>query len=243
MAPALQVEDVEKHLGSRVRDPYGRVLGTLVSFYSEVDGTVSGIEVSREDGGLIYIPAERASSTTEGIVVIPEWRVEAVKVEQQLDRARKRARAVEDLFSSKEIGSQSYEEMKKSIEGILSRLRERAKGVRSILRKRLGELEDEILHIDKASNHLKLGYTSGEVGEQRFKAGIEVLRASRARAVDEKRDVEKHLELLEKLESEAVLPQKIAPSLQAAPEPQAEVTAPAQAPQQGEAPIQVRIVS
>lgn len=242
MAPALQVEDVEKHLGSRVRDPYGRILGALVSFYSEVDGTVSGLEISREDGSLLYIPAERASSTPDGIVVIPEWKVEAVKVGHQLDRARKRARAVEDLFSSKEIGSQAYEEMKKSIEGVLARLRERAKGVKGILRKRLGELEDEILHIDKAANHLKLGYTSGEIGEQRFKAGIEALRASRMRAVDEKKDVEKHLELLEKLESEAVLPQKIAPGVQAASEAQAAVSTPAQVPQQ-EAPIQVRIVS
>lgn len=231
----VTVDEVEKNLGAKVKDPYGRVLGFLVSIYSDIDGTVSGVEVLREDGFLISVPSERVSITTEGIVIIPEWRIEAIKVEQQLDRARKRLRALEDLFLSKEISSQAYEEMKKGLEATLARLRERSKQVRGMLRKRLGELEDELLHIDKAINHLKLGYTSGEVGEQRYKDSIEMLRSSKNRALDEKRDLEKHIELLEKLETEASIPQKIAPEVQ-----QPKIEAPQQAQQK---PIEVRIVS
>lgn len=231
----VTVDEVEKNLGAKVKDPYGRVLGFLVSIYSDIDGTVSGVEVLREDGFLFSVPSERVSITTEGIVIIPEWRIEAIKVEQQLDRARKRLRALEDLFLSKEISSQAYEEMKKGLEATLARLRERSKQVRGMLRKRLGELEDELLHIDKAINHLKLGYTSGEVGEQRYKDSIEMLRSSKNRALDEKRDLEKHIELLEKLETEASIPQKIAPEVQ-----QPKIEAPQQAQQK---PIEVRIVS
>lgn len=231
----VTVDEIEKSLGSKVKDPYGRVLGFLVSIYSDIDGTVSGVEILREDGFLSSVPSERVSITTEGIVIIPEWRIEAFKVEQQLDRARKRLRALEDLFLSKEIGSQAYEEMKKSLEATLARLKERSKQVRGMLRKRLGELEDEILHIDKAINHLKLGYTSGEIGEQRYKDSVEMLRSSKNRALDEKRDLEKHIELLEKLETEASIPQKIAPEIQ-----QPKIEAPQQAQQK---PIEVRIVS
>ncbi|HWQ17102.1 MAG TPA: CdvA-like protein [Sulfolobales archaeon] len=233
----VSIDEIEKHLGSKVRDPYGRILGVLSSIYSDVDGSVTGIEIMREDGYLSYIPSERVNVSPETLIVLPEWRVEAIKVEQQLDRARKRARALEELFSSKEMGSQAYEEMKKSLEATLSRLREKAKSVRNTLRKRLGELEDEILHIDKAINHLKLGYTSGEIGEQRFKTSIEGLRGSKARAVDEKSDIEKHLELLEKLENEAIVPQKIPIEVQAT---QPKIEAPQQAQSK---PIEVRIVS
>ena len=235
----VHIDEVEKHLGSRVVDPYGRVLGILSSIYSDIDGSVTGIEVLREDGALLNIPSERISVTPDGVVVIPEWKVEAIKVGQQLDRARKRSRALEDLFSSKEIGSQAYEEMKKSIEATLARLRERSRQVKSILKKRLGEIEDEILHLDKAINHLKLGYTSGEISEQRFKASIEGLRAARSRYLEEKKDVEKHIETLEKLETEvSVQPAqpKIQPDVQI-PQPRVEVQ------QSQQKPIEVRIVS
>ena len=233
----VSIDEIEKHLGSRVRDPYGRILGVLVSIYSDVDGTITGIEVMREDGYLSYVPSERVSISPEALIVLPEWRVEAVRIEQQLDRARKRARALEELFSSKDIGSQAYEEMKKGLEATLSRLKEKARNARGMLKKRLGELEDEILHIDKAINHLKLGYTAGEIGEQRFKTSIDGLRSSKSRAQDEKSDIEKHLELLERLENEAIVPQKIPVEVQAT-QPKIE------APQQGQTkPIEVRIVS
>jgi uncharacterized membrane protein len=202
------LEEIEKFMGSKVTDPYGRVLGVLTSAYSDVDGNISGIEIVSEDYSIKYISAERIVVSHDGIIVLPEWRVEAVKVEAQLDRARKRARAIEDLYINKEISSQAYEEMKKQIDATLSRLREKAKQVRSLLRKRLGEIEDEILHVDKATNHLKLLYSSGEISEQRFKASIDVLRSSRNRLIDEKKDLEKHLELIEKLEVETTAPIK-----------------------------------
>jgi len=235
----VHIDEVEKNLGSRVVDPYGRVLGVLSSIYSDVDGSVSGIEVLRDDGVLLSIPSERISVTPDGIVVTPEWKIEAIRVEQQLDRARKRSRALEDLFISKEIGSQAYEEMKKSIEAVLARLRERSKQVKGILKKRLGEIEDEILHLDKAINHLKLGYTSGEIGEQRFKASIEGLRAAKNRYLEEKRDVEKHIETLEKLETDVSV-QPVQAKFQAdvqIPQPKVEVQ------QAQQKPIEVRIVS
>ncbi|MDT7889239.1 MAG: CdvA-like protein [Desulfurococcales archaeon] len=231
------IDEVEKHLGSRVRDPYGRTLGILSSIYSDIDGSVSSIEILREDGILLNIPSERISITPDGIIVIPEWKIEAIRVEQHLDRARKRSRALEDLFSSKEIGSQAYEEIKKGLDATLTRLRERSKQVKGLLRKRLGEIEDELLHLDKAINHLKLSYTSGEIGEQRFKASIENLRAARNRYIDEKKDVEKHIEALEKLETDAVIQPKIPTEIQVA-QPKIEM------PQQNQQkPIEVRIVS
>ncbi|MEM4971760.1 MAG: CdvA-like protein, partial [Sulfolobales archaeon] len=155
----------------------------------------------------------------------------------QLDRARKRSRALEDLYSSKEIGSQAYEEIKKSLEATLNRLKERSKQVKNLLRKRLGEIEDEILHLDKAMNHLKIGYTAGEINEQRFKASIENLRSVRNKYLDEKKDVETHIELLEKLETETTFQPKIQVEAQIV-QPKVDI-----AQQTQQKPIEVRIVS
>jgi chromosome segregation ATPase len=204
----VSIEEVEKYLGSKITDPYGRVVGVLSSIYSDVDGNVSGVEVVSEDYSIKYVGSERLVISHDGLIILPEWKVEALKVEAQLDRARKRARAIEDLYLNKEISSQAYEEMKKQIEATLSRLKEKAKQVRSVLRKRLGEVEDEILHVDKAMNHLKLVYTSGEIGEQRFKQSIDMLRSSKNKFIEEKKDLEKHIELIEKLETEISAPVK-----------------------------------
>ncbi|NAZ12846.1 MAG: hypothetical protein GU359_01670 [Desulfurococcales archaeon] len=204
----VSIEEVEKYLGSKITDPYGRVVGVLSSIYSDVDGNVSGVEVVSEDYSIKYVGSERLVISHDGLIILPEWKVEALKVEAQLDRARKRARAIEDLYLNKEISSQAYEEMKKQIEATLSRLKEKAKQVRSVLRKRLGEVEDEILHVDKAMNHLKLVYTSGEISEQRFKQSIDMLRSSKNKFIEEKKDLEKHIELIEKLETEISAPVK-----------------------------------
>ncbi|MCI4457112.1 MAG: CdvA-like protein [Desulfurococcaceae archaeon] len=204
----VSIEEVEKYLGSKITDPYGRVVGVLSSIYSDVDGNISGVEVVSEDYSIKYVGSERLVISHDGLIILPEWKVEALKVEAQLDRARKRARAIEDLYLNKEISSQAYEEMKKQIEATLSRLKEKAKQVRSVLRKRLGEVEDEILHVDKAMNHLKLVYTSGEISEQRFKQSIDMLRSSKNKFIEEKKDLEKHIELIEKLETEISAPVK-----------------------------------
>ncbi|MEZ0290580.1 MAG: CdvA-like protein [Sulfolobales archaeon] len=238
----VSIEEIEKFLGGRITDPYGRVLGILSSIYSDVDGNVSGIEIVGEDFSVKYVSSERLVISHEGLVVLPEWKVEASKVEAQLDRARKRARAIEDLFINKEISAQAYEEMKKQIESTLSRLKEKARQTRSLLRKRLGEVEDEILHIDKASNHLKLIYTSGEISEQRFKQAMEMLRSSRNRYIEEKRDLEKHIEIIEKLETEVTTPIKTQiPTPQTVPATSQQSQS--QAPTSQQTPINVIITS
>ncbi len=234
----VQVEDVEKFLGSEVRDPYGRVVGVFVSFYSEVDGNVTGIELVRGDGAPIYVAGDRLEVTPDTLIVIPEWRIEAVRVEKQLDRARKRARAIEDLYSSKEINVQTYEEMKKNIEVTINKLKEKAKNVKNFLRKRLNTIEDEILHIDKAINYLKLGYTSGEVVESRFKTAIDSLRSSKNRYVEEKKDIEKHIELLEKLENDVGLAQKIETVVEQAQQAQSQENV-----AEAQKPIDVRVIT
>ncbi|MEM0282742.1 MAG: CdvA-like protein [Sulfolobales archaeon] len=240
----VSIEEVERFLGSKITDPYGRILGVLSSVYSDVDGSVSGVEVVSEDYSIRYIPSERLVISHEGLIILPEWKVEALKVEAQLDRARKRARAIEDLYINKEISAQAYEDMKKQIDSTLSRLKEKARQTRSLLRKRLGEVEDEILHLDKASNHLKLIYTSGEISEQRFKQSMDMLRSSRNKYVEEKKDLEKHIEIIEKLETEITTPIKttqIQPSTQPAttspPQPQI------QAPSSQQTPINVIITN
>lgn len=200
----ITLDQIEKYLGQKVKDPYGRVIGTLVSLYSDVDGVVTDVELSLSDSQFETIPAKRVQITPEGVVIIPQWKAEAVEAEQKLDRARKRYRALEELYRKGQIPGHAYDELKNKLDAQLRKLKIKVKEVRETLRRRAGELENMILHVEKAMTHLIVSYTAAEISEHAFKTSIDLLRQARSRAIDEKKDIEKHLELIEKLEGEPV---------------------------------------
>ncbi len=216
----IQVDTIEKYVGETVRDPYGRTIGKLVGFYSEVDGTVTAIEVAKGDLGFETISAARVDITPDGIVVLPEWKTEALSLARQIERAKKRAKALEDLYSRNEIPRYAYEEFKKKLEHTMSKLKSKSQEVKALLRKRIGELEDETIHIEKALTAVKMSYIAGEMSEKAYKLAAETLRSARDKNLDEKNDAKKMLEKIIKLEEEPV--QLKAEEKEEAPEPAVE---------------------
>lgn len=200
----LTLDVVVKYLGQPLRDIYGRNIGVVTSVYSDVDGVVNSIEVMTNE--LIHetIPAKRLDITSDGLRLLPEWLVEAREIERRLDTVRKRLAALEELYRKGQIPHYAYEEVKEKLSSEMDRLRKRAKEAKESLRKRMNDLENMIIHIEKAMTHLLVSYTAGEIPETPFRSAIDKLRFSRQTAQNEKKDVEKHIELIEKLELEAV---------------------------------------
>lgn len=201
----LTIDQVVKYLGQKVHDPYGREIGTVVSIYSEVDGTVTAIEITGNTSSET-IPVSRVEITHEGLVVMPAWKADAIILEKKLDRARKRARALEELYRKGQIPGHAYEDVKKRLDKELQFLKEQSRRVKDELKTKMNELENQIIHIEKAMTHLIISYTAGEIPESNFKQSADILRLIKSKALDEKRDVEKHLELIEKLETEPLEP-------------------------------------
>jgi len=196
------IDTIEKYVGENVKDPYGRVIGKLIGFYSDVDGIVSAVEVAKGDLGFETIPVERIEIDPEGVKILPTWKAEAISVAAQFERAKKRAKALEDLYAKNEIPRHAYDEFKKKVDAAISRLRSKNQEVKALLRRRMGELEDEIVHVEKALTAMKMSYIAGEISEKAYKAAAEALRASRDKDLDEKNDIKKMLEKLTKLEEE-----------------------------------------
>ncbi len=198
----LTIDQVEKYLGQRIKDEYGRFVGTLLSIYADVSGNVESVEIALNEDNYKHVFSDRLKLTPDGIVVIQDWKVEAINVENQLDRIKKRMRATEELYRKGSIPGHAYEEMKSRLDKEFSRVKEKVKDVKLKLRQRINDLEDHILRLEKAMSNLMVLYMSNEVGEVSYKASIEYLRQSKAKAQDEKKDIEKHLDLIEKLETE-----------------------------------------
>ncbi len=234
---ALMVDEVERYVGLEVKDPYGRKVGRIVALYSEVDGTVTGVELEVNEDTFTTISADRIKITEDGeLQIIPEWKAEALSLIKQLDKAKRRIKALDDLYSKNEIPRHAYEEFRKKVEKSLSALKIRAREVKQMLRKRTHVLEDTIIQIEKAMTALKMSYLAGELSEKGYKSAVEALRQAKDKAVEEKEDIKKILNRIEKLEREPV--EIKLPSSQKTETPSPKV----EAPETSEAPILVQVV-
>lgn len=205
MRARYTVGDVEKYLGRIVRDPYGRSIGHLVSFYSDSDGYVTSLEVSFGDTVFKEIDAERFRLGSDGVVLEPEWLYMARMIEKRLGILRRRREAVEELYSKKEIQRHAYELYKKRFEDELVKAKEEARRVKTVLVKRRNELEDTIVELERAISYIKISYIAGEISEKTYKNAVDQLRKHLESALQEKSDVSKHLEKIEALESKPLL--------------------------------------
>ena len=200
----IAIENVAPYLGQTIADVYGRKIGILVGIYSDVDGKVTSFEVMTNDTLYESIPVERFEHNVDGIKLLPEWLVEAKKLERKLDILKKRFKSMEELFKKNQIPQHAYRELKEKFTKDMDKLRIEIKNLKDALRKRTYELENFVLHIEKALTHLLISYTSGELPENGFKVSADFMRFARQAAIEEKKDVEKHATLIDKLEQELV---------------------------------------
>ena len=195
------VETLDKYVGQKIKDPYQRIIGTLASLYSDVDGKVTNVEILFGDTVFKTVEADRITIQNGEIILLPEWKYKALKVIDRLERARRRAKALDDLYAKGEIPRHAYEEFKKKVSKDLDKLKIDAKEARDFIKKRTHELEDQIVQIEKALTALKMSYIAGEIGERGYKPAADILRQSRDRNLEEKNEAKRIIDTIQKLET------------------------------------------
>jgi len=198
-APLL-VESVQSLIGETVYDPYGRILGSLVSFESDVDGSVQTIVVENAYKDIVFIPSEAVEITDGRIIVWPEWRVIANRLIASYQRALKRLKGLEEMYSRGEVPGAVYHELRKRLSNSLDKLKEEAKKLRTLITERMHDIEDENLKLDRAIANLKVSYLAGEISEKAYKIAIERLRSakdSNARETEDLKTIKARIEALE----------------------------------------------
>jgi len=201
---SISIESIAPVIGQTITDVYGRKAGVLVSIYSDIDGKVTAIEIMVNDSHYETLPSERLEHGVDGLKILPEWLVEAKKLERKLDILKKRFKATEELYKKNQIPAHAYRELKDKFSKEVEKAKVEVKNIKDVLRRRLYEIENFVIHIEKAMTHLMVNYTAGEVPENGFKISADLMRFARQTALEEKKDLEKHVSLIEKLEQELV---------------------------------------
>jgi len=204
MVQAIKVDEIEKYLGKPVNDPYGRRYGYVISFYSDSDGYVTALEISVGDMEYREIPIDRFIFNNGEIVIMPEWEYQAKLIESRLDRLRKRISALNELYAKKEIPKHAFEGYKKTVEDELIKTKEDARKICELLKKRMSELDNMMVELEKSITSLKMLYLAGEIDDKSYKTASDQIRKYLEIVIAEKDSVKKHLELIDKLEKQPV---------------------------------------
>lgn len=212
---ALRVDRFFNLTGTEVRDDYDRSIGVIVSFISSVEGEVRAIEVKIADRGVERIPGERVKLVEGKLVVTPEWKYEALKVIDALERAYKRRKAIESIAAQSDIPSEIVDSMRRSLSEEIKRLKFRAEEVKRMVRSRISEIEDETLHVASAIANLQMLYFSGEISDKSYTSGMNHLKKLKESLAREKQDAKFILDRLEKtFEAASNIAEKKEPSRQ-----------------------------
>jgi hypothetical protein len=203
----LKIEGLAQLIGSEVEDSYGRSLGTLVSIMSDVNGEVRAVEVKIVDRGLETVAADRIILRDGKLLVIPDWKYEALKVIEALDRAYRRRRALETMSAS-DIPGDVVEDLKRGLSEEIKSLKIKAEEVKRIIKDRIAAIEDESIQVARAIVSIQVLYFSGEVSEKNYTQSINHLRKLREKLIEEKNDAKKTLDKLEKTVEAITTPQE-----------------------------------
>lgn len=214
----LTVETFEKYVGQSIKDPYGRYVGVIAGFYSEIDSTISYVTVEFTNGSFAKLPVNRFEFEPDSVVLVPEWKVQALDVKRKLEITKKRIKALDDLYAKGEIAKHAYDEFKKKLEADLGKLKIESREVRKILQSRLRELERQVEELEKAHASLKMVFFAGEISEPTFKRATDIIKRSIEKCDAEKKDIKASISELEKIETTPIsLPPTAKPAKEEVP--------------------------
>ncbi|MCI2414966.1 MAG: CdvA-like protein [Candidatus Aramenus sp.] len=199
----VSADVLTKFIGQKVKDPYNRDFGYLVFVYTEIDGTVTGIEVA-QGNTFTTIDPSRVKADGDSIVVLPEWKAAAIRALTLMEKIRKRQRALEELYSKQEVPKSTYDEMRRKLDSEMLKVKDDYIKVKNSLKARLNEVEDQLAQIEKAIMSVKMSYISAELSEASYKNSMEILRLAKDSYMLEKDDIRKTLEKLDLLDKEGI---------------------------------------
>lgn len=201
---SISLEALSKFIGQKIRDIYGREFGYLVHVFTEVDGTVTGVEIFKGSSFMTIDPMRLKVDGENNILILPEWRAEAMRILNLMDKVRKRQKALEELYGRQEIPKSTYDEMKRKLDSEMLKLKDEQARLKNKLKSKLSEIEEQLTEIDKVMVSMKMSYIAGEINDSAYKSSIELLKQSRESFIMERDDIKKTLDKLDILDKEGL---------------------------------------
>ena len=190
-----------KTVGQKIKDIYGRDAGFVININTEIDGTITSVEIAT-DSTIVTVDPSRFKLEQDSVVLLPEWKVKANIILGNVEKIRRRLKALEELYSKNEIDKTDYDEMKRKLNSEYNKVKDEVSKIKGLLKNRLNEIEDQTMKIDKIMIALKISYLASEIDDKAYKSSIEQLKKLKDSYAMERDDIRKTLDKLDNLDKE-----------------------------------------
>ncbi|MDG6909427.1 MAG: CdvA-like protein [Nitrososphaerota archaeon] len=208
----MRAEALEKLVNRPVKDTYGRYVGFVVGFSVDTSGELKSVGVDQGNGEFTEYPSGRVASTSDGFVVIPEWKLECESLGKEIDGVKRRAKALQDLAREGEVPRSLYEDMMSKYSDEASKIQGSYKSLAESMVVRIGELEGQKESLDRFLVEVKVQFRAGEIDEAAFKVASESCQAMQTRNSQEMAELSKMLKAIsEPLNTGQAPQQQVAP--------------------------------
>jgi CdvA-like coiled-coil domain len=189
----MRAEALEKLVNKPVKDTYGRYVGFVVGFSVDTSGELKSVGVDQGNGEFTEYPNLRVVSTSDGFVVIPEWKVECESLGKEIEGVKRRAKALQDLAREGEVPRSLYDDMMSKYTEEASKIQSSYKSLAEGMVVRVGELEGQKESLDKFLVEVKVQFRAGEIDEAAYKVASESCQAMQTRNSQEMSEITKML--------------------------------------------------
>jgi len=197
MSSSLPEYALKTFLGKKVRDPYGRSLGAVIGLSLNDYGEIEAVNIDKGNNEIQRIPMQQLTLSSDGVIVIPKWKVEVESILKQIESAQKRIVSLK-LLMQRETSKNLFDELLVKQERELSDLKEKRNVVISILQARCKELDMQIDELSKILVEIKAGKWSKEFMNKAYEITSKLIEPNLEFASREKRDLTCYLANLAK---------------------------------------------
>ena len=195
----MQSSEAVGFLGKSVEDLYGRHVGVVVGFTLKTNGDVESLGVDQGSGAFTELKSTRLQLQDHGVIVVPMWKADVMRITGETEVLRKRISALQELSKDpKEGGTASiaqYEQMRGLYETRLAKLQESSDKLLQEMKGRV-ELDKQDETFAKFLVNVTIQFRSGEINEESFKVIGDHCGAMKARNVSEREELTAAHEIL-----------------------------------------------
>lgn len=191
----MRAEALEKLVNKPVKDTYGRYVGFVVGFSVDTSGDLKSVGVDQGNGEFTEYSNQRVVSTSDGFVVVPQWKVECDSLGKEIEGVKRRAKALQDLARDGEVPRSLYEDMMGKYSEEAAKIQGSYKSLAESMVVRIGELEGQKETLDRFLVEVKVQFRAGEIDEAAYKVAAESCQAMQTRNSQEMAELTRMLKV------------------------------------------------
>ncbi len=198
---AITLDQIRRFLGRPLQDPYGRAYGKVVGISANLRDEVTALGVEVGNGEFVQCPGDRLSISTDNLVLLPAWKLDADDFRKEFEIVTRRLRALDELFSVGDIQRDVYEDLRKQHEDAINQLKGKRVEILETLSQRTGTLGTQLRQLQTHLAGNKMLHASGEFDDVSYKAASEAIDTGLVRSMAEKKEVDAICSYLSKLDT------------------------------------------